>query len=190
METSYTPQYYEAKQLESDIRFLKIAKLIGESSKCLSRKIGSILVRENCIVSEGRNGPPRGTKHCNERKLQFYSNLNESNYKSSIIDVSIENKCPRRIFNYKSGEGLHLCCAQHSEENVINQAARNGISTLGAFLYAYCCLPCSKCMGSIINAGIKEVICLKVRPDYDTYSRVLTEESGILLREIDESEIK
>lgn len=188
METSYTPQYYEAKQLEKDIRFLKIAKLIGESSKCLSRKIGSILVRENCIVSEGRNGPPRGVKHCNERIFEFYKELDVR--KTDLIAINKPTKCPRKALDYKSGEGLHLCCAQHSEENVINQAARNGISTLGASLYAYCCFPCKNCLGSIINAGIKEVVCLKVSPDYDNYSRVLAQEVGIQVREIDEKEIK
>lgn len=181
------------KQLETDIRFLKIAKLIGESSRCLSRKIGSVLVRENCVISEGRNGPPRGTKHCNERDFSFYlllENKGKNSYTHYNPDRVDKNQCPRKLLNYKSGEGLHLCNAQHSEENVINQAARNGISTLGTTLYAFCCLPCKNCMGSIINAGIREVVCLKVRPDYDTYSRILAEESGIIIREIDESEIK
>jgi len=172
-------------QIDKDIRFLKIAKLIGESSKCMSRKIGSVLVKEGCIVSEGRNGPPCNTKHCDERSVEFYSTIESAFSLEKIVD-----RCPRKILKYSSGQGLHLCIAQHSEENVINQAARNGISTLGASIYCYCCLPCKNCMGSIINAGIKEVVCLKVKPDYDTYSRILAEEAGILVREIDESEIK
>ncbi len=177
------------KQLEKDLYFLRIAKEVSKASKCLSRKIGSVLVKDGCIVSEGRNGPPRGTKHCDKRKYFFYEKLD-----NKILEGSFEHQnnyltvCPRRIFDYKSGQGLHLCCAQHSEENVINQAARNGISTLGATLYAYCCFPCCKCMGSIINSGIKEVVYL-YGPDYDLYSRILAKEANIVLREINEKDI-
>jgi dCMP deaminase len=145
-----------------------------------------VLVKQGCIVSEGRNGSPRGTKHCDERSMDFFNKLEDFTVNQDMSTV-VNHVCPRKTFGYKSGQGLHLCNAQHSEENVINQAARNGISTLGATLYAYCCLPCKNCMGSIINAGIKEIVCLKVRPDYDNYSRILASEAGIIVREIDES---
>jgi dCMP deaminase len=195
MESAYTPEYYRQKQLATDIRFLKIAKLVGESSKCLSRKIGSVIVRNGNIVSEGKNGPPKRTKHCNERLFDMYDVLNCTQSKPLLKlkpknDQELERfpqQCPRKEYGYKSGEGLLLCSAQHSEENAINQAALNGVSTLGTTLYAYCCLPCKNCMGSIINAGIKEVVCLKVRPDYDSYNRILAEEAGIIVREIEES---
>jgi dCMP deaminase len=179
-------------QINKDLYFLRIAREVSKASKCLSRKIGSVLVKNECIVSEGRNGPPRGTKHCNERKIIFYSNL-DKDYNNPLCMKDGKSRfnsyfksCPRKEKCYKSGQGLHLCCAQHSEENVINQAARNGISTLGTTIYCYCCLPCKNCMGSIINAGIKEVVCLKVRPDYDIYSRILAEEAKIQIREIEE----
>ena len=72
------------KQLTIDIKFLKIAKLIGESSKCLSRKIGSVIVRNGNIVSEGKNGPPKGCKHCDERTSDFYKNLDYIERSTSI----------------------------------------------------------------------------------------------------------
>ena len=48
----------------------------------------------------------------------------------------------------------------HSEQNAILNAARKGISTLGADLYIQG-LPCPNCAGAIIQAGIKNVFCHK-----------------------------
>ena len=53
-------------QLQWDLYYLRIAKTVSENSKCLSRKIGAVLVKDNSIISTGYNGPPRGVKHCNE----------------------------------------------------------------------------------------------------------------------------
>jgi dCMP deaminase len=171
-----------------DNYFMLIAKQVGSRSKCLSRKIGSVLVKNDNIISTGYNGAPRGVKHCNERDFSFYLNLDEKPYNGNeIISSSV---CPRKALGYKSGKGTHLCNAVHSEVNAIVQAARNGISTLGTTLFSWCCLPCKDCMSELINAGVKEVVCLKVTPDYDNYSRVLADEAGLEIRELDESEIK
>uniref|UniRef100_A0A6M3JVS4 Putative CMP/dCMP deaminase zinc-binding n=1 Tax=viral metagenome TaxID=1070528 RepID=A0A6M3JVS4_9ZZZZ len=186
METTYTEQYLIQKQLEKDLYFLRLAREVSKSSKCLSRKIGSVLVKDGCIISTGYNGPAKGVKHCDERKYFFYEKLD-----NKILAGSFEHQnnyltvCPRRIFDYKSGQGLHLCQAGHSERNAIIQAARNGIATKDTILYAYCAIPCKDCMIECINAGIKEIVCLKSDKSYDNYSRIIQEESGILLREID-----
>src|SRR5574340_996865 len=50
-----------------DNYFLKICSEVSENSKCLSRKVGAILVRENRILCTGYNGPPSGVPHCGER---------------------------------------------------------------------------------------------------------------------------
>ncbi len=167
------------KQSDSDIYYLRIAQKTAERSKCLSRKIGSVLVRDGCIISTGVNGPARGVKHCNERDAKFYHEIEtERNFSTKNID-----KCPRRLFGYESGFGLHLCCAVHSERNTVLQAARNGISTLGTTLYCFCPLPCKDCCSELINAGIKEIVCLK-GDLYDKYSRYILNEAKITIREI------
>ena len=63
------------KQEDWDIYFLKIAKEISGHSKCFSRKIGAVLVRDKSIISTGYNGPARGVSHCNERGLDFYADI-------------------------------------------------------------------------------------------------------------------
>jgi len=169
-----------------DLYFLRLAREVSKNSKCLSRKIGAVLVKDKSIISTGYNGAPRGTKHCNERTIDFYKNLDYQFGGKACYEVneSLVNVCPRRIFGYKSGEGLHLCQAGHAERNALIQAGRNGISTLDTKLYCYCPLPCKDCCIEIINAGVKEVVCLKGE-DYDGYSRVLLKEANILITEID-----
>lgn len=54
-----------------------LARSISMQSKCLSRKVGAILLRDNCIISTGYNGPSRGIVHCSERKWGLPNNKNE-----------------------------------------------------------------------------------------------------------------
>ena len=174
------------KQLEKDLYFLRVCKEVSKASKCLSRQIGSILVKDGCIISTGYNGPPKGVKHCNERPPSHYCWINET--ASCQINLWNFKNCPRTNLEFKSGTGLHLCQAAHSERNAIVQAARNGISTLSTTLYCYCPLPCKDCMVEIINAGIIEIVCLE-GDDYDKYSRILLNDAKIRIRQIREKEL-
>jgi len=158
-----------------DLYFLDIAKEVSKNSKCMSRQIGAVLVKDKAIISTGYNGPAKGAKHCNERDLKFYLAL-EGNEPDELLGNA--SKCPRRELGYKSGEGLHLCQAGHAERNALIQAGRNGISTLKTTLYCYCPMPCKDCMIEIINAGVSRLVFLKGK-DYDKYSKVLLEESDI-----------
>lgn len=189
------------KELEWSVYFLRVAKEVSKNSKCLSRKIGSVLVKDKSIVSTGYNGPSRGVEHCNERSFEFYdyyldnceqTKINKE--KNNEIWKNIQQKafsvikeCPRRIFGYTSGKGLHLCQAGHSERNALIQAARNGIATKDITLYCYCGVPCKDCMIEIINAGVKEIVCIKEEKDYDNYSRILAEEANVKITEIDKN---
>jgi len=165
-----------------DVYFLRIAREVSKNSKCLSRQIGAVVVKDKNVVSTGYNEPAKGVKHCNERTPKFYFELDN---KSPYIMDDWHIQCPRKSLGYKSGQGLHLCQAGHAERNALIQAAKHGISTNGASLYCYCPLPCMSCMIEIINAGIKELIFLKGK-DYDTYSRILLIESKINYQEINE----
>ena len=193
-----------------DIYFIKIAKQVSENSKCLSRKIGSVLVKDKAIISTGYNGAPRGVKHCEDRTTDFYEELDRMSPKKEYCDGHCydisssmncsgcgklkkhpamkngEKICPRRYLGYGSAEGLHLCSAGHAERNSLIQAARNGICTKGSTLYCNCPLPCKECMIEIINAGVERIVCY-MGPDYDEYSRILLCETDIRLTQIDKS---
>ena len=145
-------------QHEWDIHFMKEAKLWMERSKCLSRQIGAVLVQGKHVIATGYNGPPSGVPHCDRR-----DDTGRYVEKGIILTTSggeHVNTCPRQRMGFKSGEGMEHCVAIHAEINPIMQAAKMGIATDGATLYAYCGTPCINCMKEIIQAGIKRIVCL------------------------------
>ena len=120
--------------------FMELAHLIRERSSCHHRKVGSIIVRENRILSTGYNQPPSGFPHCDE------------------------TLCIRDALRIVSGENQEVCYAAHAEQNAICQAAKFGISTNGSTIYVTH-KPCSICARLIINAGIKRVVFAADYPD-------------------------
>ena len=153
---------------------MSIAKQVGENSKCMSRKIGAVIVKNKCVVSIGYNGPVRGAIHCDKRNHCLPRGVKK------VIGNEIRDICPRRIAGFKSGEGNQYCLAGHAERNAIVQSAMNGISTLGTSMYCWCPLPCLHCTICIINAGISDVYYFE-GPDYDEGSRILFNEVGVNL---------
>lgn len=139
-----------------DRQFLEVAKVVAQRSKCSSRQIAAIIVKDGSIVSEGYNGAPRGVDLCQDRNTE----------------------CRRRTMGYGSGEGLEYCPAVHAEVNAIAQAARNGINIKDCTMYCWCCVPCKNCVGVIINAGIKRVVCLD-EPLYDELGLEMLIEAGV-----------
>jgi dCMP deaminase len=155
---------------EWDRYFMRIAREVAQNSKCLSRYIGAVVVKDKQIIATGYNGPPRGVDPCWKRNNDY------------------ERKCPRQKAGFKSGEGLEMCIAGHAERNALIGAARMGTSTKGASLVCYCGPPCKDCMIEIINAGIVEIVYWdrgttgKFGIWYDELSEYLAKQSGILIR--------
>jgi dCMP deaminase len=130
-----------------DKYFHKICGSVASKSPCFSRKIGAILVKDNSIISTGYNGPPRGVPHCGPERSNAQDDPNTYCF-----------ACPRKIYGFKSGEGLEYCPAVHAEMNAVIDAARKGASTLGTTLYMNCVVSCKQCMGILMNAGVVEVV--------------------------------
>lgn len=167
-----------------DIYFHGICESVSLKSPCLSRKIGAILVRDHSIVSTGFNGPSRGIPHCGRERLLH------DNAQREIVDRllmlnpirrRLDTECPRRVLGYESGTHMELCPAQHAEENAISNAARLGVSVLGTTLYMNCIIPCKNCYGTLINAGIVEIVVDKTDV-YDKHTQYLIDNSSIKIR--------
>jgi len=139
-----------------DEYFLSICDAVSQNSKCLSRKIGAILVYDKSILSTGYNGPPRGVLTCDQR--WFYDLKEETRGWDDSHWESADQVCPRYVLGYNSGEGLDICIAGHAERNALINAARHGIQTAGCKMYMNCSIPCRPCLVEIINAGIEEII--------------------------------
>ena len=130
-----------------DEYYLRIAQAVSERSTCLSTKFGAIIVKDDQIISTGYNGAPRKTLDCYERGF-----------------------CLRRKMGIPHGQRYELCRSVHSEQNAIINAARAGVSLLGADMFLYGiniyngrkeiidAYPCFICKKMIINAGIKRFV--------------------------------
>lgn len=168
---------------EWDLYFLRIAREVASNSKCLSRQIGAVLVKDKSVVSTGYCGPPRGVPTCDKRVTQrVYIDGKETLMIDGVeyeeIDWKAKKVCPRYALGAKSGERLDLCVSGHAEANVVHQAAREGISTKGGEIYCWCGLPCKNCCIAIVNSGISTIICLD-NPNYDSLSEYIIREAVV-----------
>ena len=111
--------------------FMKTAFLLSKESKCVSKQVGCVIVKDKRIVSMGYNGTLPGLPHCNEvfSESQFDR---EAHHKWSNINEL------------------------HAEMNAIMFAAKNDIGIDGCDMYVTL-KPCDQCLKNIIQAGIRKV---------------------------------
>jgi dCMP deaminase len=150
-----------------DNYWLGLCNQIASNSKCLSRTVGAIIVKDyRYIVSTGYNGPLAGMPHCDDRdyrKWLFIGTIaikdKDFKFPSDINKLVLSKSCPRKDLGLDSGTGLEYCQACHAEVNAITTAARLGHSTEGCSMFincdVVCCLNCAK---NVIASGIKEVV--------------------------------
>lgn len=163
-----------------DKYFFNICRQVARNSKCLSRRIGAVLVEDKSIISTGYNGPPRGIPKCDTRWLIDANFMDK--YTAELTKGSeTVGICPRHSLGAKSGEMLNICVAAHAEENAILDAARRGIKTKGATLYMTCGIPCFRCLIKIIQAGIVEIVVTGIK-FYDDNAEFLINNSNLKVR--------
>ena len=123
--------------------YLDIAEAVAERGTCLRNNYGSVMVKNDEIISTGYTGAPRGRKNC--------------------LDLGY---CMRQKCEMPSGKGYERCRSVHSEQNAIISASRGEL--IGATLYLVGVNkrngeyvndnePCSFCKRMLINAGVKDV---------------------------------
>ena len=140
------------RRRDKDNYYLDIAETVAERGTCLRRNYGSIIVKNDEIISTGYTGAPMGRKNC--------------------IDMQT---CIREKLNVKRGTHYELCRSVHSEANAIISASRRDM--IGATLYLVGkdantkeyvkdANSCSMCKRMIINSGIENVIIRDSKSEY------------------------
>lgn len=139
--------------------YLDLAEVVSQRCTCLRRHYGTVIVKNDEVVSTGYVGAPRGRVNCTDR-----------------------GECIREKLKIARGERYELCRSVHSEANAIISASR--LELLGSSLYLvgvdantkeyveHAC-SCSMCKRLIINAGIKDVY---IRDTKDDYRKIEVEE--------------
>lgn len=107
-----------------------MAKELATASKCVSKQVGAIIVKNGRILSTGYNGTPAGHTNCCDHWDNKYTK--EHHEWSKIYEI-------------------------HAEMNAIIWAAREGISIKDATIYVTL-EPCNECSKNLIASGIKRVV--------------------------------
>ncbi len=132
--------------------YLDIASTVLERGTCLRRNYGSIIVKNDEIISTGYTGAPRGRKNC--------------------IDLGY---CRRDQLQVPRGQRYELCRSVHSEANAIISASRRDMIGATLYLAGRDCLTgeyvhdatsCAMCKRHIINAGIEKVVVRSTDSEY------------------------
>ena len=133
--------------------YLDIATTVLERGTCLRRNYGSIIVKNDEIISTGYTGAPRGRKNC--------------------MDLGF---CRRQLLNVPRGERYELCRSVHSEANAIISASRRDMIGATLYLAGRDCetgelvpdaTSCAMCKRHIINAGIAKVVVRRSESEYE-----------------------
>lgn len=131
--------------------YMDIAKRTGELSMSIRLKVGTIIVKDNRIISMGYNGTPAGWDNNCEDKI--YMPTDSGGWLDSFeID---------EMYPYTDTQGHYKLVTKpgviHSEENAVVKLARDGESGKGATLFCThaCCLACAKL---IAGSGIEKVV--------------------------------
>jgi dCMP deaminase len=164
---NYTP-CESTKQWDS--RFLALCDLIASWSKDPSTKVGAVVVdAEHVIRATGYNGLARGVRYGDQSRIL------ERPKKYSF--------------------------AVHAEANAVVHAGRDVAKGCTLYLTTLpkerSSLPCTECTKLVIQAGIKEVVCRRIkyemqpgdpkdtwRDTINQYSIEMFDEAGVTLREV------
>jgi len=140
-----------AKYTKQDITYLQIARAISQNSRCLSRHIGAIIVKNGKIISSGYNGPPLPLPDCSYRSDD--GQILSGRFRRSSV-------CPRYRDNKDShGKKIDMCWAVHAERAAILNAIDMGVSVRGGTLYCSCGPPCKECILELLHVGINKIVC-------------------------------
>jgi dCMP deaminase len=152
---------------------MMMTEVVGGQSRCVRRHFGAIITTaDNVVVSDGYNGPPRGSHGhlcdghvCEREGARFYQVTNgRVHYRGRTIGMAAfgetDAECHARLMasspGVPTGESPHIGC-YHAEANAITNAARIGRSTMGCTLFVQG-EPCIACARAIYHAGIEHVV--------------------------------
>lgn len=132
--------------------YMAVAETLAGLSKCRSKQVAVIAVRDNNILAVGVNGSLPGTLNCSEK----------------FEVVSIENR--------EEHHSWSLVNELHAEQNLLAKASRDGTSLEGAVAYITL-RPCSLCFRMLVASGIKQIF---YRHEYDKSTEDFSKIAGFV----------
>lgn len=128
--------------------FIEVIELLKKESKCVSRKVAALIVKDGRIISTGYNGTLSRTPNC-----------------CDFFDAD--------SFDREAHHAWSLKNEIHAEQNAIAVAAKNGISLDGCTCYSSL-QPCNTCLLLLAQTGIKRIVYVEPYDKSDYHQDILT----------------
>ena len=145
------------KQEQYDRMYMDIALRCAKMSYAIRAKVGSVIVKDDNIISMGWNGMPAGMHNdCEDRVYSEKVTLSTERVSETVREEfpfaeHIAHGHYRRYKLVTKPEVLH------SEQNAVCKAAKSGTALRGATMYVTLA-PCMNCAAIVYNAGIARLV--------------------------------
>lgn len=196
----------QSRPANRDETFMNVAYASRHSSKCLKRRVGAVVVKNEQIVGVGFNENPIGTSPCVQEKQYEYLCYRDILRNERFADLAARGiHCPRCAKKLSRIEGppwmcdscqadgvktnleafffpdraMNWCTAVHAEVWAVLVA---GDRCRDATLYTTT-FPCFQCAEKITQMGIREVCFTEPYPDTKSRGRLVR--AGIKLRQFE-----
>ena len=151
--------------------WLKIAQAVAEESKCISHKVGCVIVKNDRVLSTGYNGTPSKQDNCCDVNSHLVGSKGFQDW------VSEEAK-----HEHHEWSNLHEI---HAEMNALLYSAPK--DRIGATLYSTL-QPCYTCSLLIAGSGITQVIYEKEYPRTPPEAIAVLKNAGIVVNKLSDLE--
>ena len=144
-------QYKKEQQLELlyKEKYKNIVLKMSEQSKCLSRKVCAIAVKNDRIISTGINGTPPGFVNCDSYFKNLFDNEFIDKYESFSEWIKTEH------FRNLHHEWSNVY-ETHAEMSLLGDLAKNKVSSQGCDIFLSLS-PCDYCRKMLLSFGVKNV---------------------------------
>lgn len=149
------------KMKSRHLYFMNHARVTATASSCTYFQVGSVIVKNDRIISHGYNGTPKG-------------------FPEDCPDYFCGDPAQREA-HHEFSERTTI----HSEMNALLWAARTGISVENASLYVTL-EPCHNCVKACVAAGIIRIIYDEFYDKHLPYSQEFCQKSGVELISLEE----
>lgn len=127
----------DSKQTDWDEVFLTVAMAMAGTSRCVSRQVGAIIVKNNHIIASGVNNTPGAAKKCDE-----------------IFPARTSPEFDRNAHHHFSERN-----EIHAEMDAIGSLLKNGGGAdLGNATLYTTLQPCDNCLKHMAHYGIKRIV--------------------------------
>lgn len=162
------------KEYDQRKLFMDICIRFAQESKCLSKKVCALAVKNNRIICTGINGTPSGLLNCDEYFKRYYHDHN--------INIPFDEWLMTTEWRELHHE-WSLVHELHAEQSLVCEAARQGINLKDCDIYVSL-QPCISCSKLLIGLNPRNIFYANEYDKGNNDSKILFKDCEINLKHI------